>query len=91
MARRIGKDHMEVVVSFLCVVRMMKFVCICPVRFVRVELLKEQLLENNKQTHWVPDYVKVSEADTLTSIAVLENDVNTFFLIASSCLTCNSG
>lgn len=61
MARRIGKDHMEIVVSFLCVVRMLMFVCVCPVRFVRVELLKEQLLENNKQTHWVPDYVKVSE------------------------------
>ncbi|KAF3578212.1 hypothetical protein DY000_02033890 [Brassica cretica] len=29
-----------------------------PSWFVRVELLKEQLLENNKQTHWVPDYVK---------------------------------
>lgn len=28
-------------------------------RFVRVEQLKEQLLENNKQTYWVPDYVKV--------------------------------
>ncbi|KAK8518191.1 hypothetical protein V6N13_027669 [Hibiscus sabdariffa] len=27
-------------------------------RFVRVELLKEQLLENNKQTYWVPEYVK---------------------------------
>ncbi|OMP04628.1 Aminoacyl-tRNA synthetase, class Ia [Corchorus olitorius] len=29
-----------------------------PSWFVRVEQLKEQLLENNKQTHWVPDYVK---------------------------------
>jgi hypothetical protein len=28
-------------------------------RFIRVEELKEQLLENNKQTYWVPDYVKV--------------------------------
>ncbi|GKV06154.1 hypothetical protein SLEP1_g18078 [Rubroshorea leprosula] len=26
--------------------------------FVRVEQVKEQLLENNKQTYWVPDYVK---------------------------------
>ncbi|KAK2658219.1 hypothetical protein Ddye_004752 [Dipteronia dyeriana] len=26
--------------------------------FVRVETLKEKLLENNKQTYWVPDYVK---------------------------------
>lgn len=25
-----------------------------------MEQLKEQLLENNKQTYWVPDYVKVS-------------------------------
>ncbi|XP_038711378.1 isoleucine--tRNA ligase, cytoplasmic-like [Tripterygium wilfordii] len=29
-----------------------------PSWFVRVEDLKEQLLENNKQTYWVPDYVK---------------------------------
>nr|KYP68047.1 Isoleucyl-tRNA synthetase, cytoplasmic [Cajanus cajan] len=29
-----------------------------PSWFVRVELLKEQLLENNKQTYWVPDFVK---------------------------------
>lgn len=29
-------------------------------RFVKVETLKEQLLENNKQTYWVPDYVKVN-------------------------------
>ncbi|KAK4754476.1 hypothetical protein SAY87_002580 [Trapa incisa] len=29
-----------------------------PSWFVRVETLKEQLLENNKQTYWVPDYVK---------------------------------
>ncbi|XP_010525919.1 PREDICTED: isoleucine--tRNA ligase, cytoplasmic [Tarenaya hassleriana] len=29
-----------------------------PSWFVRVEQLKEQLLENNKQTYWVPDYVK---------------------------------
>ncbi|KAK3204488.1 hypothetical protein Dsin_018534 [Dipteronia sinensis] len=29
-----------------------------PNRFVRVETLKEKLLENNKQTYWVPDYVK---------------------------------
>ncbi|XP_038715850.1 isoleucine--tRNA ligase, cytoplasmic-like isoform X2 [Tripterygium wilfordii] len=29
-----------------------------PSWFVRVEELKEQLLENNKQTYWVPDYVK---------------------------------
>ncbi|KAK8512130.1 hypothetical protein V6N12_031858 [Hibiscus sabdariffa] len=29
-----------------------------PSWFVRVELLKEQLLENNKQTYWVPEYVK---------------------------------
>ncbi|XP_015964560.1 isoleucine--tRNA ligase, cytoplasmic [Arachis duranensis] len=26
--------------------------------FVKVELLKEKLLENNKQTYWVPDFVK---------------------------------
>ncbi|KAA8531453.1 hypothetical protein F0562_006194 [Nyssa sinensis] len=26
--------------------------------FVAVEKLKDQLLENNKQTHWVPDFVK---------------------------------
>ncbi|XVF08373.1 hypothetical protein REPUB_Repub06bG0221000 [Reevesia pubescens] len=29
-----------------------------PCWFVRVEQLKEQLLENNKQTYWVPDHVK---------------------------------
>ncbi|KAJ4723257.1 Isoleucine--tRNA ligase, cytoplasmic [Melia azedarach] len=29
-----------------------------PSWFVRVETLKEQLLDNNKQTYWVPDYVK---------------------------------
>ncbi|GAV69921.1 tRNA-synt_1 domain-containing protein/Anticodon_1 domain-containing protein [Cephalotus follicularis] len=29
-----------------------------PSWFVRVENLKEQLLENNKQTYWVPDFVK---------------------------------
>ncbi|XVF55001.1 hypothetical protein PTKIN_Ptkin06aG0001300 [Pterospermum kingtungense] len=29
-----------------------------PSWFVRVEELKEQLLENNKQTYWVPEYVK---------------------------------
>ncbi|OMO80371.1 Aminoacyl-tRNA synthetase, class Ia [Corchorus capsularis] len=29
-----------------------------PSWFVKVEQLKEQLLENNKQTYWVPDYVK---------------------------------
>ncbi|XP_058750906.1 isoleucine--tRNA ligase, cytoplasmic-like [Vicia villosa] len=29
-----------------------------PSWFVRVELLKEKLLENNKQTYWVPDFVK---------------------------------
>ncbi|CAN8276066.1 unnamed protein product [Cochlearia groenlandica] len=29
-----------------------------PSWFVRVEHLKEKLLENNKQTYWVPDYVK---------------------------------
>ncbi|CAF2061291.1 unnamed protein product [Brassica napus] len=68
MARRISKDHMELVVSFFCVVRRLKFVCVCPVRFVQVELLKEQLLENNKQTHWIPDYVKVSEERSMIYI-----------------------
>ncbi|XP_057762341.1 isoleucine--tRNA ligase, cytoplasmic [Arachis stenosperma] len=29
-----------------------------PSWFVKVELLKEKLLENNKQTYWVPDFVK---------------------------------
>ncbi|KAJ4821884.1 hypothetical protein Tsubulata_041461 [Turnera subulata] len=29
-----------------------------PSWFVKVESLKEQLLRNNKQTYWVPDYVK---------------------------------
>ncbi|CAN6722905.1 unnamed protein product [Malus baccata var. baccata] len=29
-----------------------------PSWFIRVELLKEKLLENNKQTYWVPDFVK---------------------------------
>lgn len=29
-----------------------------PSWFVAVEKLKDQLLENNKQTYWVPDYVK---------------------------------
>ncbi len=28
-------------------------------RFIKVEELKEKLLENNKQTYWVPDFVKV--------------------------------
>ncbi|CAN6922051.1 unnamed protein product, partial [Brassica oleracea] len=68
MARRISKDHMELVVSFFCVVRRLKFVCVCPVRFVQVELLKEQLLENNKQTHWIPDYVKVIEERSMIYI-----------------------
>nr|VDD22966.1 unnamed protein product [Brassica oleracea] len=68
MARRISKDHMELVVSFFCVVRRLKFVCVCPVRFVQVELLKEQLLENNKQTHWIPDYVKVTEERSMIYI-----------------------
>ncbi|TYI11232.1 hypothetical protein ES332_A09G197200v1 [Gossypium tomentosum] len=27
-------------------------------RFARVEQLKEQLIENNKQTYWIPEYVK---------------------------------
>lgn len=36
-------------------------------RFVRVELLKEQLLENNKQTYWVPDFVKVHSVFLNTS------------------------
>uniref|UniRef100_A0A2N9ESV9 isoleucine--tRNA ligase n=1 Tax=Fagus sylvatica TaxID=28930 RepID=A0A2N9ESV9_FAGSY len=27
-------------------------------RFIKVEELKEKLLENNKQTYWVPDFVK---------------------------------
>ncbi|KAG6741377.1 hypothetical protein POTOM_054611 [Populus tomentosa] len=30
-----------------------------PSWFIRVEEIKEQLLENNKQTYWVPDYVKL--------------------------------
>ncbi|XP_042489506.1 isoleucine--tRNA ligase, cytoplasmic-like [Macadamia integrifolia] len=30
-----------------------------PSWFVAVEQLKDQLLENNKQTYWVPDFVKV--------------------------------
>lgn len=29
------------------------------IRFVAVEKLKDQLLESNKQTYWVPDFVKV--------------------------------
>ncbi|KAL6188962.1 hypothetical protein ACLB2K_040352 [Fragaria x ananassa] len=29
-----------------------------PSWFIRVEQLKEKLLENNKQTYWVPDFVK---------------------------------
>ncbi|KAL3653307.1 hypothetical protein CASFOL_002988 [Castilleja foliolosa] len=29
-----------------------------PSWFVAVETIKDQLLENNKQTHWVPDFVK---------------------------------
>ncbi|KAF3455800.1 hypothetical protein FNV43_RR00442 [Rhamnella rubrinervis] len=29
-----------------------------PSWFIRVEQLKDQLLENNKQTYWVPDFVK---------------------------------
>ncbi|KAL0690756.1 hypothetical protein Bca4012_090435 [Brassica carinata] len=54
MARRISKDHMELVVSFFCVVRRLKFVCVCPVRFVQVELLKEQLLETiNRHTGYL--------------------------------------
>lgn len=28
-------------------------------RFVKVEKIRDQLLECNKQTYWVPDYVKV--------------------------------
>ena len=28
-------------------------------RFIKVEELKEKLLENNKQTYWVPGFVKV--------------------------------
>jgi hypothetical protein len=30
------------------------------IRFVAVEKIKENLLENNKKTYWVPDYVKVA-------------------------------
>lgn len=29
-------------------------------RFIMVEKIKDQLLENNKQTYWVPDFVKVT-------------------------------
>ncbi|PON74964.1 Isoleucine-tRNA ligase [Parasponia andersonii] len=29
-----------------------------PSWFIRVELLKEKLLENNRETYWVPDFVK---------------------------------
>ena len=28
-------------------------------RFIKVETLKEKLLRNNKETYWVPDFVKV--------------------------------
>ncbi|KAF3445907.1 hypothetical protein FNV43_RR11084 [Rhamnella rubrinervis] len=31
--------------------------------FIRVEQLKDQLLVNNKQTYWVPDFVKVEKND----------------------------
>ncbi|TXG72868.1 hypothetical protein EZV62_001447 [Acer yangbiense] len=52
------------VVSFSNVTHVIKSISNCalpfysPNRFVRVESLKEKLLENNKQTYWVPDYVK---------------------------------
>ncbi|KAF2596482.1 hypothetical protein F2Q68_00008933 [Brassica cretica] len=39
-----------------------------PSWFVQVELLKEQLLENNTQTHWIPDYVKVTEERSMIYI-----------------------
>jgi hypothetical protein len=28
-------------------------------RFIKVEKIRDQLLECNKETYWVPDYVKV--------------------------------
>jgi len=37
-----------------------KIVMLFLYRFVKVESLKEKLLENNKQTYWVPDFVKVT-------------------------------
>ncbi|KAF3591269.1 hypothetical protein DY000_02027530 [Brassica cretica] len=39
-----------------------------PSWFVQVELLKEQLLENNTQTHWIPYYVKVTEERSMIYI-----------------------
>lgn len=41
---------------------MLSYSFILTYRFVKVENLKEQLLENNKQTYWVPDFVKVWHA-----------------------------
>ncbi|KAK3043535.1 hypothetical protein RJ639_002114 [Escallonia herrerae] len=35
-----------------------QFRAVRDLRFVAVEKLKDQLLENNKQTYWVPDFVK---------------------------------
>lgn len=59
--------------SFLVVCYLFVHVCTCVLnayflpewaklymcRFIKVEDLKEKLLENNRQTYWVPDFVKV--------------------------------
>ncbi|KAF5946598.1 hypothetical protein HYC85_016826 [Camellia sinensis] len=35
-------------------------------RFGAVEKLKDQLLENNKQTYWFPDFVELIQGGTLS-------------------------
>lgn len=46
-------------VVFMCGYDFESLFVFWPVRFVRVEQLKEKLLKSNDQTEWVPDYVKV--------------------------------
>lgn len=59
------------------------------VRFVAVEKIKDQLLENNKQTYWVPDFVKVWFAYTLSlSLHTRTNIIILFLSSAHACLSC---
>lgn len=60
MARSYGHNLWTLFCRFSGVVMTLKFFFVFwPVRFVRVEQLKEKLLKSNEQTEWVPGYVKV--------------------------------
>lgn len=41
-------------------------------RFIMVEKIKDQLLENNKQTYWVPDFVKVSYSVVIFFVVIIK-------------------